>query len=90
MLMRQGWAWPSETRGGARSAPLVHTGLGVLAAERWEEAHEGMSEEKKKVARQTKKKKMQLPATVGHKGLNLETFSMTTGHTCHSGWLHPY
>lgn len=36
------------------------------------------------------KKKMQLPATVGHKGLNLETFSMTTGHTCHSGWLHPY
>lgn len=31
-------------------------GWGVLGAERWKEAHEGMSEEKKKVARQTKKK----------------------------------
>lgn len=31
-------------------------GWGVLGAERCEEAHEGMSEEKKKVAWQTKKK----------------------------------
>lgn len=61
MLMRQGWDMAFRNQGRGCISPSGPHRVGVPGAERWEEAHEGMSEEKKKFARWTKTNAGYLP-----------------------------